>query len=209
MDFGSLIQPILNFSKGIYEFFKDIQVFAATIPPTIAVVFTYKQIKQMKLAEIKKDRKDAVDNSINYVDRFSKTVLPHYQEYKALVKDGLIKAVDIPSTGFGNFDPVKIEDLEVKEQTGVYKILNELDIIAAAVLHGQVDKDICKDLFGTLYCEAVEVYYDLICYARKESKQHFKMTVELYKEWRNTFANVQSPVNQTTENSLFKKISTE
>ncbi|MCU5305495.1 hypothetical protein OCE40_27215 [Bacillus toyonensis] len=197
----------MDFGKSIYEFFKDIQVFAATIPPTIAVVFAYQQLKQMKLAEINKDRKVAVDNSINYVDRFSKTVLPHYQEYKALVKDGHIKTIDIPSTGFKNFDPVKIEDLEVKEKTEVYKSLNEVDIIAAAVLHGQVDKDICKDLFGTLYCEAVEVYYDLICYARKENKQHFKMTVELYKEWRSAFANVQSPVNQATENSLLNKIS--
>jgi hypothetical protein len=194
----------------ILEFIKDnkeiVAIFAANIIPTGALIVSIQQLKQVKAADKKQDEKVAVDNAINYIDRFSKGVLPHYQEYKALVHDSVIKAIEIPVAGFQEFDCLEVEDLDKKELTDVYKYVNELDIIAAAVLKGHVDYHVTKSLIGSLYCEAVEVYYDLICLSRQASPQHFQMTVQLYKEWRKNFPHVQSPVNTKKQNSLHKKI---
>lgn len=204
MDF----QSIIGIGQGLFTLLN--QPFVAAIPPTIALYFTYKQLKQIENTDKKQDEKLAVENSIKYVDRFSNVILPHLQQYKTLIADKEIKTIEIPGTGFTNFEhSEEPSDLERKEITGIYQPLNELDTIAAAVLYGQVDKSITRELFGSLFCEAVEVYYDLICYSRIENQQHFKMTVQLYKEWRSTFTKVQSPVNKHRNNSLQNKINTD
>ncbi|MGF9741437.1 hypothetical protein ABEX38_29145 [Priestia megaterium] len=202
MDINSIILVVPE--KESFNFLKDL---APTIIALIALLFSYLQIRQIKEADKKQDKKIAVDNSIMYVDRFAKEVLPHYQEYKTLIHQGIIKAVQISGTGFTDFNCDEIHDLDKKEKTDIYKKLNELDIIATALLHGQVDKEISKDMIGTLFCEAVEVYYDVICYLRKDSPQHLKMTVQLYTDWRGSFSTVQSPVNLKGDNSLKRLVS--
>lgn len=204
MDINSIIVMVPE--KESFNFLKDL---APTIVALIALLFSYLQIRQIKEADKKQDKKISVDNSIMYVDRFAKEVLPHFQEYKTLIHQGVIKAVQIPNTGITDFNCDEINDLDKKEKLGIYKKLNELDIIATALLHGQVDKEISKDMIGRLFCEAVEVYYDVICYSRKDSTQHFKMTVQLYTDWRRTFETVQSHINSEANNSLQGLISEE
>lgn len=175
----------------------------ALVPPTIAIVMNYWQLRRNNHLNFKVDQKASVDNAIKYIDRFCQGVLAHYQEYKACIAHGIYKGHMIPVEGYHNFDiGEEVHDREKKEMTNVYKYMNELDIIATAIQLGQVDKSVCKQLIGSVFCEAVEVYFDLISSQRVISKDYFQMTVKLYLEWRISYSSVTSPINVYQEKSI-------
>jgi len=163
---------------------------------TLIIIWIY--LSRVFKTEAMKNQREAVELSIYYIDRFNSTVLPHYQNYKVNVSNLAYDNFDHISdyTGIHDFQkeyPLTILQVLERKKMNVEKSLHDLDIIATAILHGQLDQEIFIKLCGREFCEAVEVYYDMILHIRRENPEAFGQIITIYKDWRKRFAEVKTP----------------
>ncbi|WP_066502527.1 DUF4760 domain-containing protein [Abyssisolibacter fermentans] len=162
----------------------------------LTVFIGYKQLRIMKEESEKTQYRLSVEKSIEYITRFSEEVLPVLKKYESeLVGNG--KNTQNISNAYAfiedDYDDNNISEDEVIKlgKLGVFKIINEIEILATVVNKGIADKDVMFETVGKNFCEAIEVTYDVIKYFRsKGSIKLFINTEILYKEWKEEFGDI-------------------
>lgn len=174
----------------------------AILPALFAAIIANNQLKEMQLQKEEHENNRKVDNAITYCYRFASQVLPFYQEYKVIISKKDPQTIQFKSSidksvGIQDFEGISLtqQQLGILEDKKVYKVLNEMDIIAIAINKNSVDLDTCKSNIGRVFCEAVEVYIDIILAMRHENEDAFHNSIKLYKEWRPTYETVATPLN--------------
>nr|WP_106782505.1 hypothetical protein [Lysinibacillus timonensis] len=168
----------------------------------ILMLIVWLRLNKIVKIDQQKDKRDATEKAIMFADRFKDSILPHLKMYKANVHD---LAYDDPSfvsdvKGIFNFKydfPLTKDQVAIREELEVHSALYQLKTIATGIQHGRVDKEVCCKLFGQEFCEAVEVYYDMILHIRKEDSKAYDQVISLYQDWRKKFTKIKS--NKTYE----------
>jgi len=169
--------------------------------------------KMVKIDQLK-DKRDATEKAITYADRFTETIIPHLRKYKANVFDLAYYDTSFVSDvkGIHNFRydyPLTRDQIATREEFHIHDALYNLKTIATGIQHGRVDKEVCCKLFGQEFCEAVEVYYDMILHIRKEDSRAYDQVISLYQDWRRKFTKIKPgksieyvPEKRMSENPL-------
>jgi hypothetical protein len=162
------------------------------------IIIGVKQIKIIKSDNEKKDRRLAVEKSIEYIDRYARNILPNSKRYQEKIETGEIKKYNNNISMDFKFEQVySIEELDIKKKSdlGAFDMANELEIISTAIISGLADKKTIFITMGKVYCETVEILYDIICYSRgSDNDELFMNTLTLYREWRPQFKTVNTPI---------------
>jgi hypothetical protein len=162
------------------------------------IIIGVRQIKIIKSDNEKRDKRLAVEKSIEYIDRYAKNILPKSKRYQEKLENGELKKFNgtfNESFMFEHDCPTEELDIKRKSDLGAFDMANELEIISTVIVSGLADKDTIYNTMGKVYCETVETLYDIICYSRgKDHTELFTNTITLYKEWRSMFETVNTPI---------------
>lgn len=159
------------------------------------LVIVWLRLNKLVKIDLAKDKRDATEKAITYADRFTETIIPHLRKYKANVFDLAYYDNSFVSDvkGIHNFRydfPLTRDQVATREDFDIHEALYHLKTISTGIQHGRVDKDVCCKLFGQEYCEAVEVYYDMILHVRKEDNKAYDQVISLYQDWRKKFTKI-------------------
>ena len=152
----------------------------------IAVPLTiYVGLKDMK----SRNKRAAVEKSLDFLIFFAKEFIPAIREYKEKVKKELPKETDT-SQFFNkdfyfpieNLDKNLMAELIIKARFGLTDLLNQLEFFSAAVLYRALDEDIVYTPLSKVFCDFVESEHLLLSVSRSMGAP-FKNLVKLYKKW--------------------------
>lgn len=146
------------------------------------------QIKLMKEDIITRNDRQAIEKSIDYLDRFTTRVVPLIDEYFKKLEENNLKYYDGPVYDFikisikGNKDK-GLEALNKKMELNPLNLLNEFEIIGAAMFSGLANEKIAFNPLGRTFCQLVEKLYDVIVISR-DKEEYYSNLVALYKLWK-------------------------
>lgn len=196
-----------NWNQILYTLISENPIETAILLFTIFLLsIVWLRLNKIVKIDLLKDKRDATEKAILFADRFTDAVVPHLKNYKIKVRD---LAYDDPSfvsdvKGIHNFKydyPLTKDQVAIREELDVHGALYHLKTISTGIQHGRVDKDVCCKLFGQEFCEAVEVYYDMILHIRKEDSKAYDQVISLYQDWRKKFTKIKT--TSTSKNIEF------
>lgn len=187
----------LNIWEGIkqaIELLRDV----AGIALVIGLFFSYKQLSTVKeqLRTVKKDyqtknKRAAVEKSIEYLNYFANSFLPEAQRYRDKVQE-ILKAdswIEQSDSFSGKFDDTmdklgKMESviLIVKQECGILNLINELEFFSAAIVNGVTDEDIVYTPIARVFCKFIEDEHIVISLLKQTAP--YENLFKLYKKWK-------------------------
>lgn len=177
----------MAFYEGVRAFF-EMLYFIAGIVMIITLFLGLKQLKVLKEDIEIRNKRAAVEKSLEYMDDFSKSIIPKMNVIlRAYDMD------DVPHKGIRINNLFFLEDSqhtnEVKQfieevlELGALDILNRLELFSAAIINGLADE---KTLFKPTvksYTSIVVFLYPVICNYRNDDKNGFTNIMELFLAW--------------------------
>ncbi|ACL74461.1 DUF4760 domain-containing protein [Ruminiclostridium cellulolyticum] len=189
MTFYSCIKEILNWLYTL-----------SGIAVTLTIFIGIKQVRHMQKDSADNLYRQSIDKAVEYITRFSEITLPALKDYQAKIANKNPKTWSKKSEySFEVSDEerellYKIDIIEIGK-LGIFKIINELEILSIGVNTGMINDETVFGCIGKLFCEAVESTYDAICYFRVvENAGLFNNIEKLYKEWRPKFEDIISTI---------------
>lgn len=174
------VRPIL---EGLY-FIAGAGLFAT-------VIFGYKQLKLLKEDIQDKNRRAAVEKSIEYLNWFATEFIPLTIQYNKEAKERGIKSYNGPrNKDFVFDDNCKLASSYIQDhirlclECGGENILNQLEFFSAAMVSGLADEELAFNPLAKVYCQTIENLYVLLCFERRDDDSNlFSYTVSLYNHW--------------------------
>jgi hypothetical protein len=192
-----------NFVSGLRQVF-ELLYFISGIVLAVFAFYGLQQIRLLKTDITTKNKRQAVEKSIEYLDKFANKLIP--QSTKC---NEFLSAKGIP-INVGNIDFTKIIELTSSQKEILQKkydgycefnlnhFANELELLAAAINSGLADEDLLIKPMGRTFCRMIEKLYDHICYHRFLSEDMYVNIVTLYTSWKEQ--TIQSElINQKSE----------
>jgi len=146
------------------------------------------QIKLLKADIITRNTRQAVEKSIEYMDKFANKLIPLQSEYHIFLKEkGISKSIGpVDFTEKKELISLKPEILKIKlSYPNLNNYVNELELLAAAINSGLADKDLAFQPMGRAFCKMVEQVYDIICLSRSRNKTNMYANIStLYTSWK-------------------------
>lgn len=180
MDWLSSIRPLL---ESLY--------FIASIGLFATVIIGLKQLKLLKKDIADRNKRAAVEKSIEYLNLFATEFIPHFDDYRVkLTRDGVIlhqgPYEDFIFTSEFNAHVSSVKTyLDKSFEHDGNNLANELEFFAAALLSGLADEELVFNPVAEIYCESIEHLYVIYCDTRKDSDSRlFTHTIKLYKMWK-------------------------
>ncbi|MFJ7646907.1 hypothetical protein ACIQ1H_05130 [Lysinibacillus sp. NPDC097279] len=181
-----------------YEIFKEILLilyYIASIGLVVGVFIGIKQLKVMKRDVETKNKRAAVDKSIEFLNWFATEFIPENSEKeKKLDKDKIIimknkefQDFNINELAFlSRFKPEKItSSVKEKYRCEIVTLTNQLEFFSAAMNTGLADEQMAFNPLASTFCKFVEDNYDLYCYMRNGNEETlFNNTIDLYLMWK-------------------------
>ncbi|UTR05135.1 hypothetical protein MM326_13560 [Alkalihalobacillus sp. LMS6] len=135
-----------------------------------------------------KNKRAAVEKSIEYLGEFSKNIIPKSQKIVKQVHENELP--DNPPKMNEVFLFRKEEDTEEIKQfserlykLGALDVLNELEFFSAAMVHGLADEEVTYTPIVKPYTSVVAFLYPAICTYRKNDLNAYTNVMELFKIW--------------------------
>ena len=135
----------------------------------------------------------SVEKSVEYINKFSEKTVPLLKSYELKVfsiptEDNKLETRIAFANKQNNLSSAEVVKLS---KIGAFTIINELELIATVVNSKIADRQVMFRGIGKIYCEAVEVTYDVIDYLRRtEHSNLFMETQTLYEDWRKEFDHI-------------------
>jgi hypothetical protein len=179
-DFISYIRPIL---ETLY--------FIASICLVISLFIGIRQIKLFKEDMSIKNKRAAIEKSIEYLNWFATEYIPKtYEFHTKLSKKEITNYKGIINQNFIFDENCKEDDPQIKSiidayiECGGIDLLNQLEFFSAALLSGIADEELAFNPLADLYCGYISEFYVLMCYLRRGEKSNlYSNTIELYNMW--------------------------
>lgn len=173
--------------KSIFE----LLYFVAGIALLVGIYLTFKQLKLMREDMVNNYKRNAVEKSIEYLNWFATSLLPLLNKsYEAIQGKKVIVYDNLKEYSFEFNDEVKLnkevlESVRVKVSADFEDVSNQLEYFSAAMVSGLADEKLAFSPLAKMYCNYVEISYDLYCQSRsaKQGKTLYKNTIELYNMW--------------------------
>ncbi|HWL24154.1 MAG TPA: hypothetical protein VNR38_10470 [Ureibacillus sp.] len=204
-----------NWNQMLFTLVQQNPIETAILLFTICLlIVVWVRLNKIVKIDLVKDKRDATEKAITYADRFTETIIPHLRKYKANVFDLAYYdntfVSDVKGIYHFKYDyPLTRDQVATREEFSIHEALYHLKTIATGIQHGKVDKEVCRKLFGQEFCEAVEVYYDMILHVRKEDSKAYDQVISLYQDWRKKFTKIKPsksmefvPERRMSENPL-------
>lgn len=168
----------------------------------IALIFglywAYKQFKHgvehielLKKDMLNRSKRDAVNSSLDMLHMYAVRILPMMQDYKEKFQS----EVPDPEVALNAFNDdltlrkpldqlgkVIVAELIVKQKSGLYQLLNELELFSVAIIERIVDEEVMFAPVALTFCEFIESE-KLALSASRSRGVPFKNLVELCLKW--------------------------
>ncbi|WP_078390730.1 DUF4760 domain-containing protein [Shouchella patagoniensis] len=166
----------------------EILYFIAGIGMIVTLLLGLKQLKVLKEDIETKNKRAAVEKSLEYMDDFSKTIIPIVNKMMVVFDEKDIPKVS--PTLNDRFLPDKTHETdEVKNfvfqvtELGALDVLNRLEFFSTAIVSGLADEEISFKPTVTSFTSIVMFLYPVVCDYRKSDRNQFSNLIELYSVW--------------------------
>lgn len=156
----------------------------------MGVVLGLKQLKILKKDLEDRNKRAAVEKSLEYLNLFATTILGAISEFNGKLKKELPKQKDSEHLFDGKFN-IDIEKLNkelivetlVVQKLGATTILNQLEFFSVAMLNGVADENIVFTPASKVYCRFIEEQHLLLSIMRNQGAPYANL-VKLYGKWK-------------------------
>lgn len=184
---------------SLWNIIKDIILYGyyiAGIVLAVGVIIAGRQLKLMKKDNADKNKRAAIQKSIDYLDWFATKFIPEQGEFlkklrgKNIMIYSELKEMPFVFNDEVNLDNEKVlENIILKHNAGAIHLINKLEFFSAAIISGLADEELTFNPVCNLFCEFVEFNYDVYCHSRKNSTKKFTNTIQLYELWKGKIHN--------------------
>lgn len=165
--------------------------FIASIGLFATVIIGLYQIKLLKKDIGDRNKRAAVEKSIEYLNWFATGFIPSFEEYVIRINQAGVIKHDGPYTEFIFTPDFNVHIANVKDSLDKFKennglsLANELEFFAAALRSGLADEELVYNPIAEFYCNSIETFYVGYCEYRKDSESPlFTNSVQLYMMWK-------------------------
>ncbi|WP_129692307.1 DUF4760 domain-containing protein [Gottfriedia acidiceleris] len=176
------------------------------------VIIGIKQLKLLKTDLQVRNKRAAVEKSLEYLSFFSDDFLPYCAQYQNDLKEELPNPKSYNHLFDGNFyiedrhiDKEMIAELIVKESKGIMNLINKLEFFSTAMLNGVSDEKIVFTPVAKVFCEFIEREHVYISVQRSSNGVPFENLIRLYKDWKK---NIESEKAKIEKLEAEKKMNT-
>ncbi|WP_143763758.1 hypothetical protein MKX34_11875 [Paenibacillus sp. FSL R5-0636] len=172
---------------------KDILGVLYSLSGIVLIIGVFVGIGQLKL--LKKDldirnRRLAVETSLQYLNIYATEIIPEYEKYAREFK----KEVPKPSTSdhlfdgsfnlsLDQFSKELLAESIIKQKLGLISIYNRYEFFATGILNKLTDEDLVFIPTGKDFCETIRNEHLVISLFRNLGTP-YKNTIELYHKWQ-------------------------
>lgn len=162
-----------------------------------SVFIGLRQLKLLQKDLTDKNKRAAVEKSIEYLNWFATDFIPVVNQYNDDFAKKDLEHYNGPMNDEFVFDrncnssSKYIKDiLSANFDCGAINLLNQLEFFSAAMLSGLADEELAFNPLSEIYCRFVERMYVLICYHRNSLDEDddkmtmFSNTIKLYLIWK-------------------------
>lgn len=199
---------MLNWILNAVEYLEPLY-YLASIALFASVIIGLYQLKLLKTDIRNKNKRAAMEKSLEYLDWFSSEFFPsmnHYRnryyeirdkmienasdETKKRLIDGFKRQVDFdikPNDTFSkDTDELKpfVVIMSCMESARSDIILNQLEFFSAAMVSGLADEKLAFNPLSDAYCVIIEDLYIILCKYRGENSKLYSNIVKLYGIWK-------------------------
>lgn len=165
--------------------------FIASIGLFATVIIGLYQIKLLKKDMGDRNKRAAIEKSIEYLNWFATSFIPSFEEYVDKIKKaGIVNHIG-PYNDFIFTQDFNIHIPDVRNSVDKFKeynglsLANELEFFSAALRSGLADEELVYNPIAEFYCNSIETFYVGYCEFRKDSDSPlFTNSVQLYMMWK-------------------------
>jgi hypothetical protein len=176
-----IVEVIRPFLEALY--------FIASIFMATTVIIGIRQIQILKSDIEIRNKRAAVEKSLEYLNFYSSQLLPARAKYREELHKRVTKLADTSHLLNKEFK-LSVDDLSkeiiseclLKDELGASHILNQLEFFSAAMLNRIADEDLVFTPVAHSFCQIVEEEFVLIALYRANSVP-FENVVKLYNKW--------------------------
>jgi hypothetical protein len=182
----------LKENAGVFKEVLESLYYISGIGMLATVIIGLKQLKVLKEDNHVKNKRAAVEKSIEYMNWFAKEFIPQIETYNKKWRkiEEKLEKFDYEIKKDFQLDEAVFEDQKVKQilvadtACGGQDIINQLEYVSAAFVNRIADEKLAFTSLATMYCNIVRKHYFLIAFSRaKGNKNLYSNTVKLYWMW--------------------------
>ncbi|OAB26387.1 hypothetical protein PMSD_25895 [Paenibacillus macquariensis subsp. defensor] len=148
------------------------------------------QLKLLKRDLNIRNRRLAVETSLQYLNIYATEIIPEYEKFMAEFKNEVpepFNAIDLYDGNF-NLSPNDLPkellaETIIKKRLGLLGVLNRYEFFSTGILNKLTDEDLVFVPTGPDFCETIRREYVLISLMRNVGVP-YKNTIELYHKWQ-------------------------
>ncbi|MBU4642806.1 DUF4760 domain-containing protein [Bacillus toyonensis] len=182
-----------DFIKENYRSFLEALYFLSGIGMLGTVIIGLRQLSILKQDVDLKNKRAAVEKSIEYMNWFASDLLPQAKEYRQGWADLQPKVKKYKYNVRKDFSLTEEEmkdkqvhmHLSIDLKCGGQEIINQLEYVGAAFISGIADEELAFTSLASIYCETIEELYLLISFCRTNGSENlYSNTIKLYEMWK-------------------------